>query len=625
MKKSLSLAAALVIIFTIFVFANMLFGSVFKTVRFDLTEENIYSLSKGTKNILNNLEDQITLRYYYSKTEAVAIPFIQNYAERVEDLLREYELSSNGKIVLEVYDPRPDTEEQEWAEKFGIQPVPIQNNVSLYFGLAGTNERGDEGVIAYFDPNREEFLEYDITRLIYNLSHPDKQKLGIISSLPLQGSFDPQKGMQPPWIFINELSQSYEIENLETDVKKIPESVEVLLLVHPKKLPDVTLFAIDQFVLRGGRLLVFVDPHCEMDEPKQDPSKPGMPASRFSNLEKLFKAWGVEMVKSKVAADKELATTVNTGRDTIPYIVWLNLTEDNIDRKDIITGQLENLLLPSPGVLKTNKTEGVTYTPLLQTTKTASTIEAMTLNFSPPDMLAQRFTPGDEALTLSLRVEGKFKTAFPDGKPAPKKEEKDKEDKKEEETTKNKPLKESQQETNILIVADVDLLADRFSVQVQNIFGQRLAIPLNDNLNFIANSVENLSGSNDLISIRSRGKFIHPFTKVQEIEKAAEAKWKDEEKRLQDKVNEINKRLQEIQRPGKESNRQIINQAIQDEITKYRIEKSNAQKKLREVRRNLRQDKEALGNWLFLINAFLIPLLICCVGIVVYISKKRKT
>ena len=236
MKKSLSLVTALAVIFAIFIFANMLFGSFFKTMRFDLTEENIYSLSKGTKNILNNLEDQVTLRYYYSKTEAVAIPFIQNYAERVEDLLHEYALTSKGKLILEVYDPRPDTEEQEWAEKFGIQPVPIQNNMSLYFGLVGTNERGDEDVIAYFDPNREELLEYDITRLIYNLNHPDKQKLGIISSLPLQGSFDPEQGMQPPWIFINELSQSYDIENLETDVKTIPKDVEVLLLIHPKNI-----------------------------------------------------------------------------------------------------------------------------------------------------------------------------------------------------------------------------------------------------------------------------------------------------------------------------------------------------------------------------------------------------
>ena len=622
MKKSLSLVTALAVIFAIFIFANMLFGSFFKTMRFDLTEESIYSLSKGTKNILNNLEDQVTLRYYYSKTEAVAIPFIQNYAERVEDLLHEYALTSKGKLILEVYDPRPDTEEQEWAEKFGIQPVPIQNNMSLYFGLVGTNERGDEDVIAYFDPNREELLEYDITRLIYNLNHPDKQKLGIISSLPLQGSFDPEQGMQPPWIFINELSKSYDIENLETDVKAIPEDIEVLLLLHPKNISNETLFAIDQFVLRGGRLLVFVDPYCETDEPKPDPNNPGMPASRFSNLEKLFKAWGVEMVKGKVAADQELATNVNTGRGTVPYIVWLTLKEDNINHKDIITGQLENLLLPSPGILKTTETEGITYTPILQTTKAASTVEAMTLSFSPPDTLIQRFTPGNEALTLALRITGKFKTAFPEGRPT---NEENKEKKKDEKTPELQPLKESKEETNILVVADVDLLADRFSVQVQNIFGQRLAIPFNDNLNFIANSVENLSGSNDLISIRSRGKFTRPFTKVQEIEKAAESKWKDEEKQLQEKVDEINRRLQEVQEPGKKTNRQIINRAIQDEINKYRIEKSNAQKKLREVRRNLRQDKEALGNWLFLINTFLIPLLICCVGIAVYFTKKRKT
>jgi ABC-type uncharacterized transport system involved in gliding motility auxiliary subunit len=303
----------------------------------------------------------------------------------------------------------------------------------------------------------------------------------------------------------------------------------------------------------------------------------------------------------------------------------LGIGENNIERKDIITGQLENLLLPSPGVLKTTKTEGITYTPLLWTTKTASTIDSISLGFTNPSMLLQRLTPGTEALTLALKVSGKFKTAFPEGRPASTKKEGEEEEKKEEGKPETQPLKESQKETNILIVADADLLADRFSVQVQNIFGQRLAIPFNDNLNFVSNSVENLSGSNDLISIRSRGKFTRPFTKVQEIEKAAEAKWKDEEKQLQDKVNEITRRLQEIQKPGGQtSNRQVISSAIQEEISKYRIEKSNAQKKLREVRRNLRQDKEALGNWLFLINAFLIPSLICCTALVVYVVKRRR-
>src|SRR3990172_852060 len=558
----------------------------------------------------------------------MAIPFIKNYADQVGDLLHEYALASKGKISLEIYDPRPDSEEQEWAEKLGIQPVPLQNTVSLYFGLSGVNERGDEDVIAFFDPNREEFLEYDITRLINNLTHPEKKKLAVLSSLPLQGSFEPgQMGMQPPWIIMNELEQTYDIENLETDVKTIPANVDVLMVVHPKNLSDETLFAIDQFVLRGGRLLVFVDTYCESDEQKPNPANPNMLSQKFSELEKLFKVWGVELVKGKVAADKDLATVVNTGSGTIPYVVWLSLGENNMERKDVITGQLENMLLPSPGVLKSAQTEGITYTPVLQTTKNASTIDGMSLGFTQPSMLLQRITPGTEALTLALKLSGKFKTAFPEGRPAASKKDDKQAEGREEEKPEGEPLKESQKETNILIVADADLLADRFSVQVQNIFGQRLAMPFNDNLNFILNSVENLSGSNDLIRIRSRGKFTRPFTKVQEIEKAAEAKWKDQEKQLQDKVNDINRRLQEIQKPGggQTSNRQVISSAIQDEINKYRVEKSNAQKKLREVRRNLRQDKEALGNWLFLINTFLIPSLICCIAVVVYVTKRRKS
>ncbi len=623
MKGRIPFIASLIILLLIFLLSNMIVGATFKKWRFDLTEENVYSLSKGTRNILDKLQENVTLKYYFSKTDAIAVPFIKNYADRVRDLLNEYKLAGHGRVILELYDPRPDSEEQEWAEKFGIQTVPLRSGMPIYFGLAGINERGDDDVITFFNPNREEFLEYDITRLIYNLSKPKRKVIGLISALPILGS-EPNPYAPPgpsnrridPWIFTRELQQVYSLNDLGTSINKITDDIDILLIIHPKDLPENTLFAIDQFVLRGGRALIFVDPYCEAETPSHDPQKPYevMFAKRDSNLEKLFKTWGVGLVKGKVAADSNLAARVNIGLNKIvPYVAWLNITEGNINRKDIVSGRLENLLVAYPGFLRTQETDNVTFTPLLETTKAASPVNATYMELSNPASLLENYTPGGEKLSLALRVSGRFKTAFPDGKPS-----KDKKDNKGAEI-----LKDSTGESNLIIVADVDMLSDRFSVRIEDFLGQKIAFPFNDNINLFYNAIENLSGSNDLIGIRSRGKFTRPFTKVKEIERAAEERWKGEERALVQRVSEINARLKELLKPGKEEKRQALSKAIEDEIIQYRLERKNAQKKLREVRRKLRQDKESLGNNLFFVNTFLIPLLICCFGITTYILKRR--
>ncbi len=625
MKGRGSFVIALIILIMIFVFSNIVISAVFKNFRIDMTEENIYSLSKGTKSILNKLKGNITLKFYFSRTEAASIPQIKNYASNVRDLLNEYEDVSDGKINLEYYDPRPDTEEQEWAERYGIQAIPLQGDVPIYFGLAGVNELGNEDVIAFFDPQREELLEYDITRLVYDLSNPSKKVVGFISSLQILG-----KDINPyappsinnrriePWIFTGELKQTYKLIELGASIKKIPDDIGILIIIHPKDLSDNTLFAIDQFILNGGSALIFVDPYCEADVPPHDPKKPytAVFSKRDSNMERLFSSWGVELVKDKVAADRNIAVRVNTASNRIlPYVVWLNLNEDNISRGDVTTAKLESILMPYAGVLKTKEIENVTFTTLLETTNKATTIKTQNIGISEPDTLLSNFQPGSEKLTLALKISGMLKTAFPEGRPAIEGEE--------DEKIKDASLKESKEKTNIVVVADVDMITDRFSVRTQDFLGQKIAFPLNDNINFLNNALENLGGSDDLISIRSRGRFTRPFLKVQEIERVAIERWKDEEMLLMQKVSEINNRLRELIRPGKKQKEQVLSKAIQDEINKYRIERAITQKKLRDVRRKLRQDKEALGNNLFIINTFLIPFIICCYGVVMFISKRR--
>ncbi len=631
MKGKTSFVTALIVLLFIFIFSNIIVAAVFRQFRIDMTEENIYSLSSGTKNILHKLEENITLKFYFSKTETVAVPFIKNYATNVRDILNEYKNSGGGKIILEIYDPRPDSEEQEWAEKFGIKSVTLQSGMPIYFGLAGVNELGDEDVIAFFDPQREEFLEYDITRLIYNLSNPKKKVIGLMSSLPVLGAEinqfappGPSNRRIDPWLFTKELKHLYTLKDLGTNVNKIEDDIDILLLIHPKDPSDDSLFAIDQFILNGGKAIIFIDPYCEAEIPSHDPQKPyeAMLAKIDSNLEKLFNTWGLKLVEGEVAADRSIATRVNVGANNVlPYIVWLNLSEENISRDDIISAKLENILLPYPGVLKMQDSENIITTPIFETTNTANTVNAQGMTLNNPISLIDSYTPGTEKLTLALRLSGKFKSAFPEGKPV----KDDKDDSKKDDSTKDdKPLKESKEKANIIVVADVDMLSDRFSVRVQNLLGHKITFPLNDNLNFIYNAIENLSGSDDLISIRSRGKFTRPFTKVKDIERKAEERWKDEEKALQMKVNEMNSRINDLIKSGKKQEKQMLSHAILDEINKYRIERKHAQKKLREVRRKLRQEKESLGNNLFVINTFLIPLFISISGIAIFIIKRRK-
>ncbi|RMD56637.1 MAG: hypothetical protein D6828_04125, partial [Nitrospirae bacterium] len=375
--------------------------------------------------------------------------------------------------------------------------------------------------------------------------------------------------------------------------------ISLLLIIHPKNLLEKTMFNIDQFLLKGGRILLFIDPLCESDVPKDNNPYAALSSRRDSNLEKLLKAWGLEMVKNKVVLDRALATMVNTEEGVIPHIAWLTLTEDNINRDDVVTAKLDNILLPSAGVLKVNKKDNITYRILFKTTEKASTIDANTLRFTEPKALLETFKIGSKAIPLSIRLTGKFKTAF---------------DKPPKGIENKEWLKESSKETSIIVVSDVDMLSNRFSVQIQHILGRTLAIPFNDNLNFLYNAVENLCGSTDLISIRSRGRFYRPFIKVREIEMAAEERWKAEEMRLKQRLDEINARLRELQKPINPDKQYILSKAIEDEIAKYRMEKLKAQKRLREVRRRLREDKERLGNILFLLDTFLVPTIICFIG-----------
>lgn len=648
MQKKFMSITGLVLIAAIVLAVN-LFGSVlFQRVKFDMTEERLYTLSKGTVNILRSLEDDVTAKLYYSKTAVAGQPFLKTFANRIVELLGEYEAESRGKLKVEIVDPRPDTEEEEWAERYGLRAFPGgEQGEPIYLGLVLRDESGHEAQIPIFTPDKEQLLEYDISKAIFGVARPEKKKVGVLSSLNVMGGAPPSPFMPTPrpssrpWVFIRELRNNFEVEKIESTATELPDDLDLLLIIHPKSLGKPTLYAIDQYVLAGGRALVFLDPFCQVDQASmaQMMNNPQMmmQASFSSNMPDLLKAWGVEMEGGenlKIVADANLATKVQTGRSVDDMIIWLSLGPENRNDEEIVTSELENLMMVTAGALrKTTTNENIQVVPIMETSAEASTVDGMMLKFGmDPAGLRRSFKPGSSKIALAYKVTGQFKTAFPDGKPAePSDDENSDEDKptpgkSDAATTKSNPnhLSESKSPSTIMIVSDVDMINDRYCVRTANFFGQEIATAINDNLLFLANAVENLTGSQDLIGLRSRGRSRRPFTKVKEIERHAQQQWLKKEEALNQKLQEANQRLAELQRGTEE--KRVLDQAFMAEVHKWREERANTRQELRAVRRNLREDVEKLGFRLKFINIALIPLLVtvCSIGIAFTGSFRRR-
>lgn len=640
MKKVTASWIGLVLLGVIVVVVNGISRVAFGGLYWDLTDEGLYTLSKGTKNIIHNLESPVVLRYYFSKSDTVNYPALRLYGSRIADLLREYERSSAGRVKVEIYDPRPDTEEEDWAQKYGITPMALPSGEKIFIGLAGTNSRGDEQVIPVFNIAKQESLEYDVTNLLYSLTIAKRRVIGILSPLPIEGSpsqMPPELGGTPtqnPWMFPQELKNTADVRFIKTDAEKIDDDVDVLMVIHPKGFNDKLTYAIDQFVLRGGRLFLAVDPYCQADQPKQDPSNPmaGMLQPRNSNLEVLLKHWGVELIDKKVVGDAELATKVNQGRGGAvqDFVLFLSLRPvagqpiDVVNKSEIITAGLDSIVFPWAGALKISKQDGLETEVLLASTKQSELVDENLFRFNggDPQGLLRSYVPGNEQYPLAVRIRGNATTAFPNGAPAGNVQEP-----KPEMSAPGQPLTKSVGAINVVVVADVDFMTDPYSVSVTDLFGTKIASRINDNMLLVQNIVENLGGSDDLISLRSRGVFTRPFIKVQEIERQAAAKWQVEEQRLQAQLQAANQRLSQLQAGSAAKNGekdQVFSDAVLEEIKKFRNERAEAQERLRQVRRNLRADKERLGEVLFLLNTFLVPLLLVVGAIVLYVKREKE-
>jgi len=602
----------------------------FIPLRFDLTEERLYTISDGSRKILESLQEPVRINFYYSRNNAELPPNFKTYAQRVQELLEEYAAISNGQLILEISDPKPDTEEEEWAQKYGIKSITLPSGNTVYFG-AVVSMLDQEMLLPYFDQRRQEFLEYDITQAIQKVSSTSTSKVGLLSAINLQGGRSMIPG-QPPaqkWVFQSELEKSVAVENLPLSTEEIPDDISLLIVLHPRGFSPRLQYALDQYVLRGGRLVVLLDPNARADMTSPE-NQFGQQPQLASDLPELLKSWGVDYDSTKVVGDRLHATQVNTGQGVMSFPMWMTFRTQSLDQEHPITAQLENLLFVEAGSFKKAAESKTEFTALISLSEQSGLIDAFQLRFSPPDQLSREMKVDDSAKAVMAITAGNFSSAFPNGQPA--KEKKDAQaqaaaDESEAATPlKHTHLNESTERNSILLFSDVDFLSDQFSVQKLNFLGQSIIQPTNDNLNLMLNAAEHLSGNEALMSIRSRGRFSRPFTRLLDMQKQAQLLHQTEEKQLLSQLEEVQQRLNSLLDSAGNKGQQevILPPEVQEEIQQFREEERQARRKLRDVRKILRQDIERLGQVLLLLNMLLVPLIVGIIGVFVYRTRQRR-
>jgi len=618
-RSSVISGTGLVLAICLFIATIVLANTVLTTWRIDLTQNKLFTLSKGTINILNNLEEPVQLDFYFSQKAMNDFPLLANYGIRVRDMLEELTTHAHGKLILNIIEPETFSEAEDQAVASGLRTVSVSaNSDRVYFGLVGTNSTDDEKVIPFFQTNRESALEYDLTKLIYNLAYPDKRIVGVYSQLPIIG----KKGDQtaPTWTIVNALKEFFEIIDLNQNIDALNQKIDVLMLVHPKKLNTETLYAIDQYLLKGGKAIIFLDPLAEQDRTQPDAASPNVMPILYSYLDEILEKWGLKISKEKIVADINAAMRVQAsgprGPQEIDYLPWLRLTDKNFNPDDFSTSELNILHMGTVGAIENiNENEiKVEITPLIQTSKQSTKLERDLILFQrDPTVILNNFKSDEKNHLIAARIRGKVQTAFPDGLLV---------DKNDEELMDDGFINEGN--INVILVSDTDILADHFWIRKQDMLGVSVPQPIANNGDFVINSIENLSGSTDLINLRGRGKYSRPFERVEAIRKEAEAEFREREKELQVALQETENEIRKLQQEQGNEKSYLLNNKLTAEIEKFRNERLATRKELRSVQHDLRKNIEKLGSQLRFINIGLIPLLITLLALIIGIYRANK-
>ena len=620
-KNKLPLIVLLAII-SFFSF-NVLNKNFFKNLRFDLTEFNIYTLSDGTKSILQSINEPLNFKLFYTKQIGDINPVYQNYYDRVKEILGQYVLLSNNKIKLKIFNPKPFSNEEDKAVEYGLQGVEIIAGVYGYFGLIATNSTDDEEKIIFFQPDRTPFLEYDLSKIVTNLANPNRRIVGLYTDLPMFGTFNPLAKTQdaaaaPPWAVYNQMKEFFEVKRIHEKTSSLPEGLELLMLVHPKKIPERLLYMIDQFVLKGGKLLVFIDPNSETESfsPNTNQVKEG---DNNSDLKELLDKWGVELVENKVVGDLLSARRVQIGASDQPsvtdYIAWLDIKKDHMDDTHQATSKVQRLTFATSGFLKNNeKNNNISFRRLVWSTTQSMQIDVADVKFTPnPTNLLRNFVPSNEELTLAAEIKGNFSSNFPDGPP---------DTNIKNDFDKNKHINESIKPTTLVILADTDMLYDEYWLKYEQ-SGE--VIPIANNADFTVNLLEYLNGTEDLIGLRGKGVSSLPFVKVEKIQKEAEQKFRSKEQELLEKLNNYQSKLENIQKGSVEDGgKTLLTEKETLEIDKFREEMIFVRSELRKVQNALRKDIEKLDSILKFFNIFFVPILLIIISLVLGFIGRRK-
>jgi ABC-type uncharacterized transport system involved in gliding motility auxiliary subunit len=619
-KRTTLGGGALIALALLFIGLTILFNGTLRGWRLDLTANRLYTTAPGTDRILASIKEPINLYFFYSQKLAQDLPKYRTYGTRVREFLEELSARSNGKLRLHVIDPLPFSEEEDRAAELGVRGVQLGGgDGQFYFGLAGTNATDGHAAIEFFDPDKEQFLEYDVVKLVYQLANPKKPVVAWLSSLPMEAAYDPRGGMREAWMVYSEAQQLFDVRPLEANAGKIDPDTNVLVLVHPKNLAPATQFAIDQYALRGGHILVFVDPLAESDTSGADPQNPmaAMSADRSSHLKALLNAWGVQFNEGQVVADRghALSVTMRQGEPPVEHLGVLGLTKDSFASDDVITAGLATVNVATAGSLEPLKDAKVRFEPILRSSAEAELLPVERFRMlMDPASLMDGFKPTGQRYTIGARVTGIVHTAFPDGPPA---------------GVTLPPgqldLKVSSRPLNLIVFADTDLLSDFLWVRTQNFFGQRLAQAWASNGDLVQNALDNLAGSADLISVRGRASYIRPFERVEKLRRAANERFHAKEQELEQQLQQTEEKLTALQSKGQQqSGNLIITPEQEQEIEHFQLEKLRIRKELRQVRAGLDADINRLGTTLKVLNIIVVPLLFAVLALGIALWRRHR-
>ena len=602
-KQSIWSLGSLALLVVLFVALTMISGSLLKGLRFDLTENGLFTLSEGTANILQNLEEPVTLYFYLSQDASREIPAVRAYAKRVNELLEEFVDRAAGKLSVQRIDPQPFSEEEDQAAAFGLQAAPVNAaGDTLYFGIAASNSLDELQVMPFLQPSKEKFLEYDLAKMVSTLGNPVKKTLGVLSTLKMAGGYDPAVGMAEPWVVQQQLDQLFEVRSIDPSGSELPGDVDVLMLVHPRGLGSDMLYEIEQFVLGGGALVAFLDPYAESD--RGDPNDPmaQMQMGSSSTLGSLLDAWGVVFDPARVLGDLQYGIGSGANR----HIGILSVPAEGMNDEDIVSADLELVNFSSTGWFQAVEGAETRLETLVQSSENAAPMDASRLRFlvNPNDLMSG-FNPTGQRYALAVRVSGPASASIP----AP------------EGAQQGHAAQSGEQGINVLLYADTDVLTDRLWVQVQPLFG---ASAFADNGNLAINSVDNMLGNRDLISIRTRATSARPFDRVEEIRVAAERSFRVTEERLQGELDETERRLGELQAAKGDGDLMVISPEQQAEIQRFMERRIEIRRELRQVQHDLRRDIDRLDTRIKVINIVLVPAAVMMVALLYAIRRKRR-